>query len=113
MVGAARAEAARLLRDELGDIGIDVCEVVVGQYPHCLSSGGERLTFQDRWHQGMLDLDYVDDRVVKIVSIAMLLARSSLLRHLPGETEFAGSTEPCADVQGKCSVSSHDRARAK
>lgn len=31
MVGAARAEAARLLRDELGDIGIDVCEVVVGE----------------------------------------------------------------------------------
>lgn len=32
MVGAARAEAARLLRDELGGIGIDVCEVVVGKY---------------------------------------------------------------------------------
>lgn len=31
MVGAARAEAARLLRDELGSIGIDVCEVVVGE----------------------------------------------------------------------------------
>lgn len=32
MVGAARAEAARLLRDELSDIGIDVCEVVVGEF---------------------------------------------------------------------------------
>lgn len=32
MVGAARSEAARLLRGELGGVGIDVCEVVVGQF---------------------------------------------------------------------------------
>lgn len=31
MIGAARAEAAKLLRTELGDVGIDVCEVVVGE----------------------------------------------------------------------------------
>jgi len=31
MIGAARAEAAKLLREELGDVGIDVCEVVVGK----------------------------------------------------------------------------------
>jgi hypothetical protein len=31
MIGAARAEAARLLREELGEVGIDVCEVVVGE----------------------------------------------------------------------------------
>ena len=31
MIGAARAEAAKLLREELGDVGIDVCEVVVGE----------------------------------------------------------------------------------
>jgi len=31
MIGAARAEAAKLLREELGEVGIDVCEVVVGQ----------------------------------------------------------------------------------
>lgn len=31
MIGAARAEAARLLRAELGGLGIDVCEVVVGE----------------------------------------------------------------------------------
>lgn len=30
MVGAARSETARLLRAELGGVGIDVCEVVVG-----------------------------------------------------------------------------------
>jgi hypothetical protein len=33
MIGAARAEAAKLLRAELGDVGIDVCEVVVGESP--------------------------------------------------------------------------------
>jgi hypothetical protein len=32
MIGAARAEAAKLLREELGDVGIDVCEVVVGEH---------------------------------------------------------------------------------
>lgn len=32
MIGAARAEAAKLLRAELGDVGIDVCEVVVGEF---------------------------------------------------------------------------------
>jgi len=31
MIGAARAEAAKLLREELADVGIDVCEVVVGE----------------------------------------------------------------------------------
>lgn len=37
MIGAARAEAARLLRAELGGVGIDVCEVVVGEYVSCNS----------------------------------------------------------------------------
>lgn len=31
MVSAARAEATRLLRAELGGAGIDVCEIVVGE----------------------------------------------------------------------------------
>ncbi len=31
MMGAARSEAAKLLRGELGGVGIDVCEVVVGE----------------------------------------------------------------------------------
>ena len=31
MIGAARTEAAKLLREELGEVGIDVCEVVVGE----------------------------------------------------------------------------------
>jgi len=32
MIGAARSEAAKLLREELGEVGIDVCEVVVGEH---------------------------------------------------------------------------------
>lgn len=44
MVGAARAEAARLLRDELSDIGIDVCEVVVGKLHVVCRSTPELIT---------------------------------------------------------------------
>jgi hypothetical protein len=36
MIGAARAEAAKLLREELGDVGIDVCQVVVGEQLNCM-----------------------------------------------------------------------------
>jgi hypothetical protein len=38
MIGAARTEAAKLLREELGDVGIDVCEVVVGKLEWAVSS---------------------------------------------------------------------------
>jgi hypothetical protein len=31
MINAARAEAARVLRDELGGVGIGVCEIAVGE----------------------------------------------------------------------------------
>lgn len=83
MVGAARAEAARLLRDELGGIGIDVCEVVVGE--HLIVIYGWLLILKDRWHPGMLDHVYTGDRGAKIASTVMPLARSCLLRLSPGE----------------------------
>ncbi|KAK8861659.1 hypothetical protein IAR55_002482 [Kwoniella newhampshirensis] len=43
MIGAARSETARLLREELDDVGIDVCEVVVGPMSPRIGTTGYHL----------------------------------------------------------------------
>ncbi|WWD16422.1 hypothetical protein CI109_100848 [Kwoniella shandongensis] len=43
MIGAARSETAKLLREELDDVGIDVCEVVVGPMSPRIGTTGYHL----------------------------------------------------------------------
>jgi KaiC/GvpD/RAD55 family RecA-like ATPase len=64
MVGAARAEAAKLLRTELGHVGIDVCEVVVGEYL-CLVD----LCTSDRQAQCRRELNRRQIPAVKVAKI--------------------------------------------
>jgi hypothetical protein len=92
MVGAARAEAAKLLRTELGDVGIDVCEVVVGEYL-CLVD----LCASDIQAQCRRELNHQRTpavKVAKIVSAVIAAARdcwrvrsqSKLLRNYKGKS---------------------------
>ena len=49
MVGAARSEAARLLRGELGGVGIDACEVIVGESSLLLVATGTDIRQDIQW----------------------------------------------------------------
>jgi len=77
VVGTARSEAARLLRAELGAVGIDVCEVVVGRFP--LSTPGFALNIKVLCVSDLLRRGVTSD-IVRMRVVIVIRRGASLLR---------------------------------
>jgi len=118
MISAARAEAARVLREELGGAGIGVCEIVVGEFsvgkmtPADKVSSRPKLTLQDLWLPASLD----PSTFARLAAIATLIgawrrtvtvAKRPRLPRLPIPSLLRGSAFWLASLQSMTHSSIH------